>query len=371
MGDYMQRVRRFLFEDSIDMNFGLNIYKESISKDDRFINHIDESILTIEEKYFAYYNLDACINNHPYYYKNKLNNEECDGQVDICYVQTDKYFILNELVKNNAIQIDDANFDILNVESYDNCYKKFISSLKNKALELISKKHNIKPSRYNYIDVGLFDGFSKFEEEIYFERVYIFRYKSIQKKKDFISVFSCYNKKFYQLEFPYSQEYLEYYRLYKRPIEYIPSELLDLYYKDSFKAYKSTRKKLLFEQRDVILKKIKKSLNYESYSMYEDYLNSGIFYFKINRYLKKINTEDGDLKRKIYMAYLTLNYKKESGLFLYDCANLNLLDDKGNSMKIKFLECSYKLKNMRAKKILYDYYSMPINYNPALIKKYS
>jgi len=367
----VEQIMYYLFQDNMNKELALELYKDSITKDDRFINLIDESYLTIEDKYIGYYTFDACINNHPYYFKNKLTNEAYDGQIDICHIQTDKDLILNELVKNKATPIEEPSYDIINTKAFDEAYKRFISTLKLRALEMITKKHNIKPSRSYYIDIGLLEGFSDMKKEIYYERVYVFRYKNEQRKSDYISILSCYNEKFYSLEFPNSFEYIEYLKFFKKPIEYIPSDFIDFYYQDSFEVYKSTKKKLVFEDASVVLKKIKKSTNYESYSMYSEYLKSGIYYFKIKRYLKKLSVDAESLKRRIYLAYLTLRFQADSGLFLYDCATMGLLDKKGNEMKIKFLEFSYKLGNMRAKKILFEHFSMPINYNLNQIRRYS
>lgn len=371
MGDRMEEIKHYLFEDEITKDIAIELYKTMILKDERFISAVDDSYLTIEEKYIAYYTFDACVNNHPYYLKNKMTNEAHDGQIDISHIQTDKGLILNELVKSEAKEIEEPSYILLEPNGYQEAYKNFISMLKVRALEMITKKHNIKPSRSYHIDIGLLEGFSDMKRKIYYERVFIFRYKNEQRKNDFVSILSCYKKEFYKLDFINSFEYLEYLKLYKKPIEYIPNDFIDLYYQDSFEIYKNTKRKLEFEEPSVILKKIRENINYDSYSLHSEYLKSGVYYFRIKKYLKKIKVYDKPIKKHIYMAYLTLRFQSESGLFLYDCAIMGLLGKKGNEMKLKFLEFSYKLGNLRAKKILYEYYSMPINYNQAQIRKYS
>lgn len=367
----MEEIKHYLFDDKISKEEAYALYKEKILKDDRFINAIDDDYLTIEEKYIAYYTFDACVNNHPYYFKNKMTNEAFDGHIDISHIQTDKGLILNELIKSDAKLIDEPSFVLYEAGGYQDAYKCFIATLKARALEMITKKHNIKPCRSYHIDIGLLEGFSDMKREIYYERIYIFRYKNEQRKKDFVSIFSCHKKDFYKLDFIYSVEYLEYLKGYKKPIEYIPDEFIDLYYIDSFNAYKSTKKKMEFEEPNVILKKIRENINYDSYSLHSDYLNSGVYFFKIKKYLKKLQVANSPIKKHIYMSYLTLRFQAESGLFLYDCATMGLLGKRGNGMKLKFLEFSFRLGNLRAKKILYEYYSMPINYNQAQIRKYS
>ncbi len=367
----MEETKYYLFKDNINKNIALELYKIKLQEDLRFQDDMNESFLTIEEKYNCYYFFDCSIHNHAYYYNNKITNEAMDGRVDIQLSYSDKDFILNELSKKDAVEVGELKEQLFDDKKYDIVYKEMIQSIKDKALNAITLKHNVKPSRNIHIDIGPLEGFHILITSVYYEKVYVFRYRNEQRKKDFVTVLSGYNQNFYQLEFVKSDTYLEFLNKFKRPIEYIPKDFIEYYYIDSFATYNSVNKKLEFETSKGILKKIRDNINYENYSLYNDYLESGIYYFKIHKYLKKLKVVEKPLKYHIYLAYLTLKYQKESGFFLYECACLGLLHKNTIQEKIRFLEASYRLGNLEAKKHLYEHYSLPLYYNSNMVKKYS
>ncbi len=367
----MEETKHYILKDNINKNIALELYKIKIQEDLRFAGEVNESLLTIEERYNSYYFFDCSIHNHAYFYNNKITNESIDGKIDIQLSYSDKDFILNELPKRSAAEAPGFEEKLLDDKKYDKVFKELIQNVKDKALSIITLKHNVKPSRYIHIDIGPLEGFHILNCEIYYEKVYIFRYRNEQKKKDFVSILSGYSQTFYQLEFVYSPEYIEFLTKYKRPIEYIPKEYLPYYYIDSFAVYHRVNKKLEFESSKGILKKIRDNISYENYSLYNDYLKSGIYYFRIHKYLKKLKIEQKPLRYHIYLAYLTLKYQKESGFFLYECSCLGILPKNDIPEKIRFLEASYRLGNLEAKKVLYEHYSMPLYFNSNMVKKYS
>ena len=343
-------------------------YKESIKNDNRFEDTVDDDLLTVEEDFNSYYFFEADIYNHNYYYVNKLKGEKIDGKLDIHYQMSDPEFLINGLDKKNA------NEDPLNEyikPKYKSSFDSFLLGIKEKAITSIYYRHNAHPSKNVYVDFDLIDGFDSLKLDIYIERILVFRYHQVSTKKDYISIYSLYKDEFYTLEFVNNHKYNDYLKIYRRPIEYIPKSLLDYYYIDSYNTYIDVNKKLEYETYQTILSKVKDNVDFPGYTSYNSYLNMGIYFFKNRTYLKKININVKELKRKIYLAYLSLKHNAESGLFLYECACLGLLEDNALSTKLKYLNYSYKLKNPKAKKILYEHYKEPRYYNEYFIKKYS
>ena len=361
----------YLFDTTITSQEALELYKTKITADNRYIHELDESLITIEEDYNVYYFFDAEIFDHSYYYIDKVKNIKVDGKIDLYCVKTDSNFLLNNLNKyDTSTKIEDY-INYIDDGEYKKVLLEFIEELKDKSITNICKKHNNKPSKNVHIDIDLISGFSNFKLEVYMEKVYNIRYRSNQNKNDYVSILSTITKNFYVFNFIYNDEYNKYLKLYKRPITYIPKSFLEYYYIDGFDVYNNVNKKLEFETYNSILKKIKENIEFEDYSPYNEYLYAGIFYFKIASYLKKLNCDSNDLKKKIYLSYLTLNYQSTSGLFLYECACLGLLEDNSINYKIKLLNCSFKLKNLTAKKCLYEHYKNPRYYDERMVKKYS
>ncbi len=361
----------YMFEDKINQKIALEIFKKTIMNDNRFLNEIDENLLSIEQKYKAYYFFEASITNLCYYYKNLETNQTLNSTINLTHILSDSEFILNELNRSNADLIEEIPQPILDNKKYDLCYKEFINEINEKALKEITAINKIKPSRTIHIDIAPIENFQSFNCEVFYEKVYIFRYRHQQQKKDFISILSSYNMTFYELNYVKNDLYLEFIKKYSRPLEVLPKEYLSFYYVDSFNIYKNIIKRLNYENPKDILKKIKTNIKFTDNNLYEDYLKSAIFYFHYRKYLKNLPINFKSLRQHIYLSYLTLNYQIDSGLFLYKCATLNLLTKNTFQTKIKFLQKSYHLGSLEAKKILYEIYNMPLYFNPTMVKKYS
>ncbi len=364
----MDKRNFYIFPSTSSKEEALKKYKDRIKEDTRFDDNVDEELLTIEEDFISYYFFEADIYNHNYYYADNLKAEKVDGKLDIHYQMSDPEFMLNGLDKKHAIL---NNEDEYIKPKYKTSFDTFIEGIKEKATTSIYYRHNAHPSKNVYVDFDLIDGFDNFKVDIYIEKILIFRYHQANTKKDFVSIYSLFKNDFYTLDFISSKDYLDYLKLYKKPIEYVPRAYLDYYHKDSYSTYKDVNKKLEFESYQAILKKVRDNVDYPGYASYGSYLNMGIYYFRNRAYLKKIDININDLNRKIYLAYLSLKYNEESGVFLYECACLGLLDNNSLQNKLKLLGYSYRLKNPKAKRILYEHYKEPRFYNEAMIKKYS
>ncbi len=367
----MEERNYFIFEEQMSQEQAFEQFKNELANDSRFESSFDEKLLTIEEKYIAYYFFQCNLLNHAYFFKNKQTGESFDGKMDVSYSSSDPEFVLNELVKTQAVSYDTPKEFVLDNNKYEIRFKEVIEKIKEKFLINICSKHNIKPSKAIHIDISPLEGFHDFICDTYYEKVFVFRYRNEQRKKDFVSVLSAYKKEFYQFDFVKSESFLQFLTKYKRPLEYIPSFYYDWYYKDSFMVYNQVNKRLEFDTYKGILKKIKDNIQYDSYSSYEDYLKSGIYYYRIRKYLKKLPVVDKPLKYHIYLAFLTLKYQMNSGYFLYECACLNLIEKNSINDKVRFLEYSYHLGSLEAKRALYEHYSLPLYFDANMIKKYS
>lgn len=367
----MEEKKYFLFEDFLNEDKALKMFKKAVLRDSRFTDVIDDRFLTVEQKYNSYYFFECDINNHSYFFKNKQTDESYDGKMDIHYSMSDKDFILNELNKKNCAEVESGEYPEFETEKRTRVYKEFVEGIKDKALRNITAKHNAKPSKWIHIDISPLEGFHQFSESVYFEKIYIFRYRNEQKRTDFISILSAFNQEFYELDFVKSPAYQEFLMKNKRPVGPVPKEYLKYYYTDAFRIYGQMNQKLEFETAKNILKKIRDNIQYENYSLYKEYLETGIYYYRIQSYLKKLTVAEKPLKYHIYMAYLTLKHQNESGYFLYECADLGLLKNNEIKDKLRFLEYSYRLGNLKAKKALYEHYSFPLYFNPVMVKKYS
>lgn len=367
----MEEKKYFLFKELLTEDKALEMFKKAVLEDTRFIDTVDDKFLTVEQKYNSYYFFDCDINNHPYFFKNKQTDESYDGKMDIRYSMSDKDFILNELNKKDGFETDSGEYPEVDLEKRSRVYKEFIEGIKDRALRNITAKHNAKPSKWIHIDISPLEGFHRYSEYVYFEKIYIFRYRNEQRKTDFVSILSACKLEFYEFDFVKTSVYQEFLTKYKRPVGPVPKEYMDYYYIDAFRIYSQMNQRLEFETSKNILKKIRNNIRYENYSLYKEYLETGIFYYRIQNYLKKLNVAEKPLKYHIYMAYLTLKHQKESGYFLYECADLGLLHKNAIQDKLRFLEYSCRLGNLKAKKALYEHYSFPLYFNPVMVKKYS
>ncbi len=363
--------RIYMLDNRIDINTAYSLYEDEIKNNPKYDKCYNKANLTVDEMYIAYYFFDAKIDNLSYFYINKDTNEKYNGQIDVSCILSDSSFILNNLNKSNFKRIDDIDLNIYNKRDYEKSYKLLIDKIKDKALYNITNKHSLKRNKNMHIDVAPIDGINNLILEIYYERIYVFRYRYSSFKRDYISILSDYNKSFYSFEYNKSLDFINYLKRYRMPIEAIPKEYLDLYYNKSFNIYLNTLKRLEYESSRILQKKIKDNIDYEEYSLYYDYLLTGIFYYKNKRYLKRINTKSDMLNERILLSFLTLRHQAGSGLFLYECAKLNLLADSSLKKQLYFLDKSFKLGSLEAKKILYDHYNEPMYYDEELINRYS
>lgn len=362
--------KNYYIYNEINEEEALELYVKKIKEDLRYINIVDHNIITIDEEYYLYYFFDGNIINHRYYYIDKNKNIKTDGKIDVYSIKSDSFFLLNNLDKTTFLKIEKDYEKYAKEDEYKNKLKEYVEEVKDRALTVVCQKHNTKPSKHVHIDIDLISGFTTLRVDIYIEKVFVIRYRSQDRKNDYVSVLSSFKKDFYEFDYIKNDEYISYLKLYKRPLSYIPKNLIDYYYLDGFKVYQNVKKKLEYETEVTILKKIKENILYEDYSAYNEYLYSGVFYFKINSYLKKLNCDSIELKKKIYLSYLTLNHQPLSGLFLYECAIIGLLEDNSIYNKIRFLNSSFKLKNVMAKRLLYEHYKNPRYYDEKLIKRY-
>lgn len=361
----------YLFEENITKEEAYLLYVNQINNDIRYDKLINDNLLTIEEKYIPYYFFDCAIYNHSYFYHNKVNDIKKEGKIDVIYNQVDKDFILNELNRTSAKKIEKCEFDLYNTKKYEDSYHNFLKGIKDKFLQSILNYHSINLSKNIHIDVSPIDSFDSFECNCYYEKIFVFRYATDINKKDYISILSAYNKRFYCFEYVHTADYDNYLSKNKKPIEYIPKRYLDLYYSEAYQAYVFINKSLEYETKEELLQKIKRNSEYEDYSYQQKYLKLGIYYFKNKKYLKKLKNTNSSLINRIFNSYLTLRFQKDSGIFLHQCASLGLLDDISINDKINYLYRSYRLKNVEAKKLLYEHYTSKLYYNELLAKKYS
>ena len=194
----------------------------------------------------------------------------------------------------------------VNEEKYKEALSDFIEELKDKAITAICKKHNARPSKNVHIDIDLISGFNNFKLDVYIEKIFIFRYRSMLSKSDYVSSLSAVSKEFYLFEYTYNNDFNKYLKSYKKPLSHIPKRFIDYYYSDGFNVYLNVNKKLEFETHNSILNKIRENIEYEDYTPYNEYLYAGIYYFKISSYLKKLIIDSSDLKRKIYFKFVKL-----------------------------------------------------------------
>lgn len=353
-----------MLKENINSDDAIEAFRLYCRNDNRYLDNIDESLLTVEEFFKPYYFFDFMIYNQNYFIKNEGLSYE--GRLDISYTYSDSDFILNELSKNDAFVIQDEPNNLL-YNNEEKIRRKCIEEVKKKGIEQIKRRHKIYKNSA-FIDLYLINQIDFQNEEIFYEKVYQFRYRTKERKKDYVSILSSNKNVFYSFESQITIEYQEFLRKYKRPIAYIPNEFIDSYYKESFRVYEQVNENLKYQSSDEIYRKMKKNIKNKEYSKYNEYLNIGIFYYKRKDYLFKYEYESKNLKDRVTYSYLTLKHQDKSGLFLYECCNLGIIKKKN---PIVFLLDSYRLGNLQAKKLLYEYYSLNFPENDKRKKRFS
>lgn len=352
----------YQYKNTISNIEALELYKKEILNDIRIDCKLDEENLTIEEKYIPYTFFECEVNNHGYFFKS--DTKEINGYVDVKMSCPDLDFIKNGLLKDDLVLSDcGALTDEKKIEKNQ---KLFIKLLKEKLLKNILIKHNLVGVRHN-IDISPLKDLKHYLLTVILERVFIFRYRNKMFRHDFISIISAVNKNVYLFNFPFSDDYNSFVHSYGRTIEYLPSEYRQLYFKRAYYVYVQMKKVLEYEDKRSIYKKIKKNISYTSSNIHDEYVDMGIYYFKNKAMLKYLKPKNNCIIEKLYYSFLTLKCDSDSGVFLYEFFVLQ-----GNDRPyLRYLEISYHLGSIKAKKLLYEHYSNPLFYNDYFVKKYS
>ena len=275
--------------------------------------------------------------------------------------------IINGINKNTKlIQIND-NIEAFNNNEYNNFKSLYIKRLEDIAYQEAFKKIKEKKNNYNNIDIEPINEFTRLDEKIVYEEIYLFRYK--YNKESYLSIYSTLHKKFYEFNFPNSKLYYDYLSFHKKPIRCIPEKYYSLYYKKGFSIYLKVLNILKYTEERDLFNKIRLGLDKNS-NMYNDYVNILIFYFKNVGALWYYDINDDDINTKIMNSFLTLKYNKDAGVFLFECCKLELLEKNDINTRIKFLEISYHLKSDISKKYLYEHYSKYAFFNERKMVKY-
>lgn len=326
---------------------------------------IDDNNLLIEKGYYLYTFFDGAIQGLRFFYTS--NNENINGSIDIALVMSSPLSILNKITKD--LKLQEIAEDI---KPYNNSYledkKLFIKAINDKAYENAFEQIKKYKNRDNKLDIEPIKDFSRLEEKLVYEEIYIFKYAF--NGNDYISIYSTANDCFYELNFPKSELFLEYVRLHGRPISAIPRNYYNLYYSIGFKVYLNVLEILKYSSEKELLKKIKKGINKES-NMFNEYIEILIYYYKNNKALAYLNDNNENMRIKILYNYLALKYKKEAGIYLYNCCRLNLLERNDLYARVKYLEISYSLKGDTAKNLLYQHYSNYAYFNERKRERYS
>lgn len=350
------------YKNTISSVDALELYKNEILNDIRIDCKLDEENLTIEEKYIPYTFFECEVNNHMYFFKDDKN--EINGYVDVKMAWPDLDFLKNGLLKDNLI-LSKENL-LTDEKKIARNQKLFIKMLKDKMLENILIKHNLVGTKHN-IDISPLKDLKHYLLTIILERVYIFHYRNKLYRHDFISIISAVNKNVYLFDFPFSDAYYKFLHSYGKTIEYLPKEYRQLYYQRAYYIYFQMNKILEYEDKRSVYKKIKKNISYISSNIHDEYVDMGVYYFKNRSMLKYLKPKNESIIEKLYYSYLTLKFDCESGVYIYEFLSLCNND----RLYLRFLEISYRLGSIKAKKLLYEHYSNPLFYNDYYLKKYS
>ncbi len=327
---------------------------------------LDDKNLLIEKNYYLYMFFDGAIQNLRFFYTS--NNENSNGTIDVALVMSSPLSIKNRINKDMRLQEISEEIIPFNKNAYQEDKKLFITEINNKAYENAFSLIKCNKSKENKIDIEPIKDFSRLEEKYVYEEIYIFKY--VLNGIDYISIYSTANNIFYDFNFPKSESFLEYVKLHGRPISHIPKSYYNLYYSIGYRVYLNVLEIFKYSNEKELLKKIKKGLNKAS-NMFNEYIEILIFYYKYNKALKYLDDNNDNIKIKILYNYLSLKYKKQSGVYLYNCCKLNLLDKNDLNAKLKYLEISYSLKGEIAKNLLYQHYSNYAYFNERKKERYS
>lgn len=343
-------------------------YQTQIINNPKFEAELNEDQISISSGFLVYPAIEGNIKNLEYLVLR--DGKQKTGVIDANYSLISKDFILRELSIKNFTEESHTigEYNIFNIKDIEFYNKEFIKRILEKTERSICIRHNlILTEKNNAIDIAPIKTFEEMNKKYYLEEVYSINYFSKKHKKPFQSLYSPLMDSFYQLDFKRSESFKAFYKEYKRPIVYIPRDYLELYYDMIFPIYLITKEELKYMKPYELLSKIKKNIKYKEYSKYDEYLNQLIFYFKRRQYLKEYTNHQKGVRMDIFYRYLTLKYNPQSGYQLAELVKNNIVDD--NYLKLLYI--SFKQGNSLAKKVLFEYYSEPKNYNAYYIKRYS
>ena len=129
-----------MLKENINSDDAIEAFRLYCRNDNRYLDNIDESLLTVEEFFKPYYFFDFMIYNQNYFIKNEGLSYE--GRLDISYTYSDSDFILNELSKNDAFVIQDEPNNLL-YNNEEKIRRKCIEEVKKKGIEQIKRRHKI------------------------------------------------------------------------------------------------------------------------------------------------------------------------------------------------------------------------------------
>ncbi len=346
----------------------ISIYTEKIKETTKFDHDIVEDYITITKGYYVYPFIEGKIRNLEYLIIR--GRKEQSGVIDTSCSFASKDFAMLELSSQSFQRVEkDLNeFNIFNYTVIEQSDKEFIERLLERTLDTICQRHNlILTNRENEIDISPIKDFEELNKKYFLEEIYCIDYFEKGQRKPFKSIYSCYFNDFYTLDFKKTKEYTDFLKLYKRPIVYMPTYLMDQYYDIAFRIYLETIEELKYIKVTELYTKVRKNVKYKEYSKHENYLEKLIFYFKKRSYLAFYTIKGNSLKEEIFYCYLTLKFDPQSGYRLAQLVKDHILEDNYLSL----LNTSSKLGNTLAKKTLYEYYSQPKNFNEYYIKRYS
>lgn len=346
----------------------IQIYEKKLQANPKFAKEVFPKNISITQGFWVYPIFDSSIKNLQYLILRDGNQES--GVIDVNCNLVSRDFLLRELStkifskEEHTIQ----EYVLFNLEEIEKYEKEFIDRILEKAKKSICKRHNlIYTDRKNGMDISPIKDFEVLDKKYYLEEIYCIDYFENGRKKPWKSYYSTIYDEFYSLDYCKSQEFDSYYKLYKRPIVYIPKEYLDLYYDLSFAIYLSTEEELKYMKPSQLQTKLRKNVKYKEYTKHKEYLNQLIFYFRKKEYLRELPLPSSNLRNEIFFWYLTLRYNSLSGYHLAELVSNHVLLDN----YLKLLSISAKQENTLAKKSLYEYYSNPYSYSEYHMKRYT
>ncbi|MDE6661643.1 MAG: hypothetical protein K2J93_07455, partial [Anaeroplasmataceae bacterium] len=212
----------YVFRKELEKEELLEKYQTRIQNDSRFDSEIVLDQITITEGFLVYPFIEGTIKNLEYLVLR--DGKQKSGVIDAACSLVSKEFLLHELsikdFEEEEHTLDEYNiFNLKDVEAYE---KEFIKRILEKTEHSICQRHNlILTERKNAIDISPIKSFEEFSKRYYLEEVYCFDYFSKKHKKPFKSMYSPLTDSFYYVDFKLSEDFVNFYREYKRPVVYI------------------------------------------------------------------------------------------------------------------------------------------------------